>query len=140
MISWALREELNRNSEKNRSMKYLYIVGTVLFTVYGQLVLKWRIGNYGSLPDPLIDKLFFLLQLFTDGYILSGFVAAFMASLCWMAAMTKFDVSYAYPFMSSAFVLVLVFSALFFREPITWQKVVGMICIAIGILITSRSV
>ena len=28
-------------------MGYLYIAGTVLFTVYGQLVLKWRIVNYG---------------------------------------------------------------------------------------------
>ncbi|MEI7788391.1 MAG: EamA family transporter [Chlorobiaceae bacterium] len=121
-------------------MKYLYIVGTVFFTVYGQLILKWRIVNYGALPDQLTEKLFFLLRLFTDVLILSGFISAFIASLCWMAAMTKFDVSYAYPFMSSAFVLVLVFSAVFFREPITWQKVVGMMFIGVGILITSRSV
>ncbi len=26
-------------------MGYLYIAGTILFTVYGQLVLKWRIVN-----------------------------------------------------------------------------------------------
>ena len=29
---------------------YLYIVGTVLLTVYGQLVLKWQVGRLGALP------------------------------------------------------------------------------------------
>ena len=46
-----------------------------------------------------------------------------------MAAMTKFEISVAYPFMSLAFVLVLLLSALFFQEPITLGKVLGMILI-----------
>ena len=37
-------------------MGYFYIVGTVLFTVYGQLVLKWRIANYSALPEGLSEK------------------------------------------------------------------------------------
>ena len=43
-------------------MGYLYIMGTVMFTVYGQLILKWRIERYGSLPDPFGGKLFFCLN------------------------------------------------------------------------------
>ncbi|MEI8185770.1 MAG: EamA family transporter [Chlorobiaceae bacterium] len=121
-------------------MKYLYIVGTILFTVYGQIILKWRIGNYGALPDQLIDKIYFFLRLFADGFILSGFIAAFMASIFWMATITKFDISYAYPFMSLSFILVLVLSTFYFHEPITWQKVIGMVFITIGIFITSRSI
>jgi len=75
---------------------YLYIVGTVAFTVYGQIMLKWRIGIYGQLPDSASDKIIFLLKAVLDPYIFSGLVAAFIASLFWMAAMTKFDVSLAY--------------------------------------------
>lgn len=52
-------------------------------------------------------------------FIISGFAAAFIAALCWMAAMTKFDLSYAYPFMSIPFIFVLFLSAFFFQEPIT---------------------
>ena len=55
-------------------MGYLYIMGTVMFTVYGQLILKWRIERYGSLPDPFGGKLFFLLKLLFDPFILSGFL------------------------------------------------------------------
>jgi len=120
-------------------MGYLYIFGTILFTVYGQLVLKWRIQDYGGLPDSFGGKTLFLARLFLDGYIISGFFAAFIASLFWMAAMTKFDVSFAYPFMSAAFVLVLLLSNIFFNEPVTWYKLLGVVLICSGIVVTSQS-
>jgi multidrug transporter EmrE-like cation transporter len=56
-----------------------------------------------------------------------------------MAAMTKFELSYAYPFMSLAFVLVLGLSAVFFQEAITMPKVLGLSLIILGIIIGSRN-
>lgn len=120
-------------------MGYFYIFGTIFFTVYGQLVLKWRISKYGDLPEPILDKIYFLMKLLFDPFIFSGFFAAFIASFFWMAAMTKFDVSYAYPFMSGAFVLVFIFSVVLFQEIVTWQKIIGLVLIVLGIIITSRS-
>ena len=120
-------------------MGYIYIAGTIFFTVYGQLILKWRIAKYGNLPEPMWGKILFLFNALLDPFILSGFVSAFIASFFWMAAMTKFDLSFAYPFMSLAFILVLVFSVFLFREPLTYQKIVGVLLIVSGIIITSRS-
>jgi len=120
-------------------MGYFYIFGTIFFTVYGQIVLKWRINGAGSLPENFIDKIIFLIKLLFDPWIFSGFFAAFIASFFWMAAMSKFDISYAYPFMSSAFVLVFLLSVIFFQEPVTWQKLVGLLLIVLGIIISSRS-
>lgn len=121
-------------------MGYLYIFATIFFTVYGQIILKWRISKYGNLPEGLQEKLIFLLKLLLDPLILSGFVSAFVASLFWMAAMTKFDISYAYPFMSLSFVLVFVLSVFLFQESITPYKVIGLLLIVAGIIVTSRSV
>ncbi|UOQ92972.1 EamA family transporter [Halobacillus shinanisalinarum] len=121
-------------------MGYLYIFGTILFTVYGQLILKWRIEKYGSLPAAVKDKILFLLQLLVDPLILSGFLSAFVASIFWMGAMTKFNISYAYPFMSLSFVLVFILSVFLFQEPITSYKVIGLSFIVVGIIITSQSV
>lgn len=118
-------------------MGYLYIFGTIAFTVYGQLILKWRINQYGALPISGGEKLHYLLKLALDPFLLSGFASAFVASMFWIAAMTKFDVSYAYPFMSMAFVLVLILSALFFKEPVTLSKIIGMALIVLGIIVTS---
>ncbi|UOQ44021.1 EamA family transporter [Halobacillus salinarum] len=120
-------------------MGYLYIFGTIIFTVYGQLMLKWRIEKFGSLPPAFIDKLIFLFKLLLDPLILSGFLSAFVASIFWMGAMTKFDISYAYPFMSLSFVLVFFFSIFLFQEPVTVTKVLGLSLIVLGILVTSQS-
>lgn len=119
-------------------MEHIYIAGTIIFTIYGQLILKWRIAGYGSLPGPLLEKLFFLIKTLYDPFIFSGFAAAFIAALCWMAAMTKFDLSYAYPFMSIPFIFVLLLSAFFFQEPITMPKILGMIFIIVGITIGAQ--
>ena len=122
-------------------MGYFYIFGTIFFTVYGQLILKWRISLLGgSLPNDLLDKIFFLFKLLFDPFIFSGFASAFIASFFWMATMTKFELSYAYPFMSGAFVLVFILSVLFFNEVVTWQKILGLALIVAGIVVTSRSV
>ncbi len=118
---------------------YFYILGTIAFTVYGQLILKWRVAQYGQIPEDHTEKLYYLAKLCLDPFLLSGFASAFVASLFWIAAMTKFDVSYAYPFMSLAFVLVLILSGLFFKEPITLWKIIGMAFIVAGIIITSQS-
>lgn len=120
-------------------MGYLYIAGTIAFTVYGQLILKWRITQYGQLPTQTIEKLYYFAKLFLDPFLISGLASAFVASLFWIAAMTRFEVSYAYPFMSLAFILVLILSALLFKETMTMNKIMGLILIVAGIIISSRS-
>ena len=121
-------------------MGYFYIFGTIFFTVYGQIVLKWRISGAGQLPELLVDKVIFLGKLLFDPWIFSGFLSAFIASFFWMAAMTKFELSFAYPFMSGAFVLVFLLSIFLFNELVTLQKIIGLLLIIAGIIVTSRSI
>ncbi len=117
---------------------YIYIIVTILLTAYGQLVLKWRMNSIGQLPTELSEKLIFLVKAIFDPYIFSSFFAAFIASLTWMAALTKFDLSFAYPFMSMAFVVVLVASYYLLHEPVNTSKVIGMILIVVGLVIASK--
>jgi multidrug transporter EmrE-like cation transporter len=55
-----------------------------------------------------------------------------------MAAMTKFTLSYAYPFISLTFVLIMLSAAIFFREPITPPKVFGIIAIVAGVIVGAK--
>jgi len=105
--------------KKFEGIGYLYIFGCIIFTVYGQLIIKWRMKLKGALPDQLSQKLTFLFKAFLDPFILTGFLAALIASIFWMAVMTKFELSFAYPFMSFAFVSVLLLSVFFFNESMT---------------------
>jgi len=121
-----------------RLLDYLYILATIGLTVYGQLILKWRIAKFGPLPVDAFEKFKFLISLLFDPAIFSGFAAAFLASLAWMAAMTKFDLSHAYPFMSLNFVVVLLLSYWLLSEPITLQKTFGIGLIVIGTIVSAR--
>jgi uncharacterized membrane protein len=92
----------------------------------------------GEMPIASAEKLRYLLVAVFDPAIFSGFVAAFLASLAWMAAMTKFELSYAYPLMSLNFVIVLILSAWLLHEPVTLNKTIGIILIVAGTVIASR--
>ena len=58
---------------------HVYILLTLLFTVYGQLVLKWQMGQARAMPEGSVAKILFLLQQFLNPWIMSGFLAAFLA-------------------------------------------------------------
>lgn len=118
---------------------HVCIALTLALTVYGQLVLKWQMGGAGPLPDGVVGKVGFLLQQFLNPWILSGFVSAFLASLAWMAAMTRFDLGYAYPFMSLAFVIVMLLGVLFFGEPPSVQKAAGTLLVMAGLVVIARA-
>lgn len=117
---------------------HLYIALTLVFTVYGQLVLKWQMKGVGPLPPAPADKLLMLLGQFANPWIVSGLAAAFLASLAWMAAMTRFDLNYAYPFMSLAFVIVMGFSVLFLGEALSPAKAAGTLMVIGGLLLIAR--
>lgn len=120
-------------------MGYVYIFLTVVLTVYGQIILKWRLNQLGELPELFSDKLIFLLKSLFDPYIFSSFFSAFLASLAWMAALKEFELSKAYPFMSLSFVGVLIISYWFFKETVSAQKIIGSLLIIAGVIIISKS-
>jgi len=124
MISWAT--------------SHAAIFLTIVLTVYGQLIIKWRVSLAGPFPDALDEKALALLSLLLTPWVISGFVAAFAASICWMAAVSRFELSYAYPFMSLSFVLVYACSITLMGEAATWSKSVGMAFIVVGIVIVSK--
>lgn len=117
---------------------YIYIFGTILFTVYGQIVLKWRLTSLGfQLPadTSLFDKFCSLTKLMFDPFIFSGFISAFIASLFWIGAMSKFEITYAYPFMSLSPAIVFLVGVFLLGETFTIGKVLGLIIITIGIIV-----
>ena len=120
-------------------LDHLYILATIIFTVIGQFILKWRVKSYGSMPNEGFDKAQFLISIVFDPWVLLGLTFAFMASFAWIAAMTKFELSYAYPYMSLTFVAVVFLGAWLFNEPLTVQKLMGVAFIVIGTVIVGRA-
>lgn len=119
-------------------MGYLFIGGTVLLTVYGQIIIKWQVGQAGAVPVNLDGRIGYVAHLLFNPWVISSLVAAFLAFICWIGAMTRFQLSYAYPFTSLSFVLVLLLSSVLFHDTITIPKVLGMAFIIIGVVVGSQ--
>jgi uncharacterized membrane protein len=118
---------------------HLTILVILLLTVYGQLVLKWQISAAGPMPESMQGKVLFILQQLINPWVISGFAAAFAASLAWMVALTRFELNYAYPFMSLAFVLVMGFSVLFLGEALSTGKIIGTLLVMAGLVVIART-
>lgn len=117
---------------------YGFIAGSVILTVYGQLIVKWQVGKLGEFPSETGDRLRYVLDFFANPWTISAFLLAGVAAICWIAALSKIELSRAYPFISASFILVLISSAIFFAEPITATKVVGAVLIVTGLIIGSQ--
>lgn len=116
----------------------VYVAVTVLLTVYGQIIVKWQVDEAGSVPDTTIGKLHYALSLFAQPWVLTALLAAAIAAGSWMLALTRLDLSVAYPFVALSFVLVLIASAVFFNEALTTPKVAGIVLVVAGLILGSR--
>ena len=121
-------------------MRYIYIFATLFFTVYGQMILKWRIMKLNwSMPSTgLWDMVVSYTKFLLDPFILSGFISAFVASVFWSMAMTKFEITQAYPFMSLAPAIVFLLGVWLLNEQFTWGKVIGLVLIIVGVVVTVK--
>lgn len=117
-----------------------YILLSISLGVVSQLIVKWKMSTVSlDTAETFIGKLMIAMYMLLDPFIILSIVLTFLAGLIWMMAMTKVELSYAYPFTSLGFILILFFSALFFQENITNEKIIGSLLIMLGIIITGRS-
>jgi len=119
-------------------LDHFYIFSTVIFTVYSQLIMRWQVSLAGELPQEFSGKFQYVGSLLLNPWVLSGVVSTFLAGVSWMLAMTKFEVSYAFPFVSLNYVLILFASFFIFNEQLTMAKLIGTVIVAIGIIVVAK--
>lgn len=119
-------------------MGYIYLAGTIFFTLFGQILIKWRMDHHNNVPIAMLDKFAYMFKLLLDPFILLGLISASLASILWLLVLTKFELSYAYPFTGANYVFILIFSYYLFHESISWTNMVGVALIVLGIVISSR--
>jgi multidrug transporter EmrE-like cation transporter len=120
---------------------HAYIFLSILFAVGSQLIIKWKMSGFDlSHYSSYFEKFLFAFGMLFNPWIMLSILLTLLSGMSWMIAMTKFDISYAYPYTALGFVLILIFSALLFHEPMTWNKVVGVLLIAAGIVVVSKNI
>ena len=120
-------------------INHLYILLAISFGVASQLIIKYKMSAFNFDDyETMMDKFIFAFSMLLNPYIILSLVFTLLAGVTWMIAMTKFEISYAYPFTTLGLVFVFIFSVVFFNETINIYKVIGVSFIIIGIIISSR--
>jgi len=119
-------------------MVYAFIAGTILLTVSGQLLIKSATIDLGVFPAQADQVLPFVFRAYQNWKVLAGLAAAVLASVCWLGAVSRSNISFAYPFMGLAIVLVLVLSPLAFGENVPWTRWLGVIIVCLGIWVAAQ--
>lgn len=115
----------------------LLLFAVLALTVYGQLMIKARALVHASDALGGGSKIGYLLSMFGDIGVLSGLGAAVVASVCWMLAIERLEVGYAYPFMALSFVLVPVGSMVLFAERLPPVQLLGLGLIVAGVTVSA---
>lgn len=108
---------------------------SVLLAAAGQLIFKAALNQIGELTLS-VDM---LVRLMTEPLMLVGLAVFAASALLWLVALMRAELSFAYPFLSLSYVLVLLGGAVVFRESITPLRVAGFAAIILGLFIVASS-
>jgi drug/metabolite transporter (DMT)-like permease len=78
--------------------------------------------------------------LVINPWYLAEIAALGFQALCWIMALRKLPLSFAYPFMSLVFVVNLLFAGLIFREEVHMYNGVGIMFIVCGVTLIAQDV
>ena len=122
----------------DKLMNHLYIFLTILLAVAGQILMRWQAINLGSVPQGVAEKFTYLFNMISNPWILLAFTFTALSGVTWLLAMTKFELSYAYPFVSLSYVLILLLAPLLLNETVSIYKIIGSLVIVLGIIVLSK--
>lgn len=120
-------------------LNHLYIFLSIGFAVSSQLIIKWQMSHVEAIDNlKLIDKFLFMSAMLLNPYIMLSIVLTLLSGLSWMIAMTKFEISYAYPYTALGFIFILFFSSFFLGESASYSKILGTLLIVSGVIIVGK--
>jgi multidrug transporter EmrE-like cation transporter len=111
-------------------MPYAFILVSILISAIAQIFLKLGTIRAGSMD---------ILKLFSNVYTLSGLCLYGLSAFLWVFAISKVQLSFAYPMASLGYVIVFGLSYWIFGEFISIRRAIGLVTIVIGVVIIAKS-
>lgn len=121
----------------------LFIGTSIVFSAGAQLLMKAGMLELNIITNvtPAVSELTAIQELLpVTGWVLAGLALYALSMLTWLVALTKYDVSLAYPLLSLSYVLVYVAAVFWPRlhEAASLGKTSGILLILAGVLLVTR--
>lgn len=118
---------------------YPLILLGVLLNAGAQLLLKAGMDKIGYFKFSLANLLPIAWQVALNPYIIGG-LTCYVISVCvWLLALSRVEVSVAYPMLSIGYIVTAIAAYFWFHESLTLTRLLGIFVIILGVYLMSRT-
>ncbi len=121
------------------SHPYFYIFLCVVLNVISQLLLKTGMNTIGYFQMEVNNLLNTSIKIATNPNIIIGLLLYGLSFALWLVALSRLDVSMAYPLLSIGYIIMPFVAYLFLGEVLSILRIVGICIIIAGVYIVSKS-
>lgn len=118
---------------------FALVLTGVLLNAVAQLALKASVSDTGIINLDMHSLLSSAGSLATNLWLWLGLICYAISVVVWILALSRVDVSIAYPMLSIGYIVNAVAAWHLFDEPMNLGKVVGIGIIIVGVYILARS-
>ena len=118
---------------------FALVLTGVLLNAVAQLALKASVSDTGIISLDMQSLLSSAGSLATNLWLWLGLICYAISVVVWILALSRVDVSIAYPMLSIGYIVNAVAAWHLFDEPMNIAKIVGIGIIIVGVYILARS-
>ncbi len=108
----------------------------IALTTASQLIMRWQVS---AAAPAAANRVSFIVSMLLTPWVWAAILATFLAGLAWMLALTRFELTYAFPFTGVTFALILLAGAFLFGEHVGPGRIAGTLLVLLGLIVIVRS-
>lgn len=114
------------------------ILTGVLINAGAQLLLKAGTNALGHIEFNSAGLMQVAPRIATEPHILAGLACYGISVVVWILALSRTEVSIAYPMLSIGYIVNAVAAWYLFSEPLTPTRIAGILVIIVGVILLTR--
>jgi multidrug transporter EmrE-like cation transporter len=121
------------------ALSFSLVLTGVLLNAAAQLLLKAgtnRIGEFAFTASNIVPVGW---RVASEPFVLAGLTCYVISVMVWIMALSRVEVSIAYPMLSIGYVVNALAAWYLFGEAVSAQRMVGIATIIVGVFIVARS-
>lgn len=121
------------------ALSFSLVMCGVLLNAIAQLLLKAGTNTVGHFEFSMANALPVGWKLATEPHIVGGLACYVVSVVVWIMALSRVEVSIAYPMLSVGYVVNAIAAWYLFGESVTPMRLAGIGVIILGVFIVARS-
>ena len=120
-------------------ISFMLVLAGVLLNAAAQLLLKAGTNGIGAFTFTADNLVPVGIKVASNPFIVSGLGCYAVSVVVWIMALSRVEVSLAYPMLSIGYVVNAVAAWYLFGEALTAQRMIGIGTIIVGVFLMARS-